>query len=130
MTIKTKKIIFLSFLVALFVSVLYNFIMHGSERNVATEKSVFTTDSNKIVSEFITDVNSANAKYLEKAIEIEGKISFIKGNEIVLDNTVLCTLIKKEILFKKGSQIKIKGRVVGFDDLISELKIDNCSVIK
>ena len=66
---------------------------------------------------------------MNKAVEISGKVTSINENVITLDEKVSCQLlVSEEVLL--NSQVKIKGRVTGYDDLLEELKLDQCLVVK
>jgi len=108
----------------------YNYIMHGGARNLTTEETNFTVTSASITAEFIANTETANKKYLEKAVAIKGKITAAKGTEVVLDGVVICNFKNPDASIKKDQTITVKGRIVGYDDLMGELKLDQCFVIK
>jgi len=108
----------------------YNYVMYGSARNLTTETTIFTVTPESITSEFITNIEKANKKYLEKAIAIKGKITASNGNEVILDEVAICSFKNHDLSVKKDQIITVKGRVVGYDDLMGELKLDQCFVIK
>jgi hypothetical protein len=49
---------------------------------------------------------------------------------VTLDNTIICNLKSPDSSIKKDQAVTVKGRVVGFDDLMGELKLDQCFIIK
>lgn len=107
----------------------YKYIMTGGERNIESEKSAFVVSSLTVFNEFSENSELASSKYLNKAVEISGKITSISPNLIILDEKISCQfqIEQKEVV---GSQIVIKGRVTGYDDLLEELKIDQCLILK
>ena len=107
----------------------YQYVMHGGARDLSTEETAFTVTATAITTEFSTNPESSNKKYLEKPIAISGKVTAVTGTEITLDNTVICSLKKQEESIKNNQSISIKGRVVGYDDLMGEVKIDQCFII-
>ena len=71
-------------------------------------------------------------KYADKTIETYGKITSLdlENNAIVLDNKVflkMTEMISKDLTIQQT--VKIKGRFVGFDDLLEELKMDQCIIV-
>ena len=130
MSKKIKIILFALIVIILIGSFTYHYVMHGGERNLTTEKTNFKVTSASITSEFTTNIEKANEKYLEKAVEIKGKITSSNGNEIILDEIIICSLKNQDLSIKKDQTVTIKGRVVGYDDLMGELKLDQCFVIK
>ena len=123
-----KWIIFLIFIVLGIVA--YNYV-YQDHRDISEEKSAFKLSSNAIVSEFSLNYNVAETKYLNKTIEIEGHISEISENSITLNDKVFCQF-NTDIsnTFAKNEKIKIKGRCIGYDDLLEQVKLDQCSLVK
>jgi hypothetical protein len=107
----------------------YNYVMTGGARDLSQEETEFTVTSQKIITEFTQNIDVCNKKYLEKAIAIEGTITAVNGKEIILDNTIVCQC-NDITSCQKDQKIMIKGRVVGYDDLLGELKLDQCFTIK
>lgn len=104
----------------------FNYIMHGGARNLSTEDAAFTVSSKTITAEFASNVDVANKKYLEKAIIIKGMVTKITDKEITIDNSIICNLKDVDTTIQKDQAITLKGRVVGYDDLMGELKLDQC----
>jgi hypothetical protein len=122
-----KKIIAIAIVVIGIASLAgYNYVMHGGARNLSTEDAAFTVSSKSITAEFSTNLDMANKKYLEKAIIIKGTVTKIAGKEITIDNSIICNLKDVDSTIQKDQTITLKGRVVGYDDLMGELKLDQC----
>lgn len=107
----------------------YKYIMTTGERNLGTEKSAFIVSSSIIYDEFARNSELATTKYLNKAIEITGKVSAFENSLVTLDGKIFCQLKSKEKL-DLNTSIVIKGRVTGYDDLLQELRLDQCIIIK
>lgn len=107
----------------------YLFIMYGGKRNLESEKSFFTVTSIELFREYNLDIDASNKKYLEKAISVSGKIISVKNKEIILQNSIVCNLKNADASLKKNQHVVIKGRVVGYDDLMEEIKLDQCLII-
>ncbi len=108
----------------------YNYVMYGGARDLSAESTQFTVSSKSITDEFSKSIELSNAKYLEKAVAISGKVTAVNGTEISIDNSIICTLKNPDSSIKKDQSLQIKGRVVGYDDLMGELKLDQCLIIK
>ena len=126
---KKFKIIFL-FAVILIVGFLsYSYIMTGGARDLEKETSEFSVSATDVFGEFSNNSQMATTKELNKAVEITGKVTNVTENVITLEGKVSCQLqVSDQVLL--NSQVKIKGRVTGYDDLLEELKLDQCLVIK
>jgi hypothetical protein len=124
---KKSRIIALFLLLSVVVGVsAFNYVMHGGGRNLLKEETNFSVSSNDLAKEFSTNTNLANAKYLEKAVAVKGIVADVNNNVITLDNGVVCTLQTANNAIKKNQVVTIKGRVVGYDDLMEEIKLDQC----
>lgn len=127
---KKSKIISFSILTVVLIGFAgYSYIMHGGERNLSTEDVAFTVSSKKILAEFVSKTEDSNKKYLEKAVAVTGVITHKEGKDITIDNSIICSLKNPDSTIKKDQNITVKGRVVGYDDLMGELKLDQCFVI-
>lgn len=126
---KKLKIILL-FVVILIVGFLsYNYIMTGGARDLEKETSEFSVSASDVFSEFSANAEMATKKYLNKAVEVTGKVTNVTDNVITLDGKVSCQLqVAEQVML--NSQVKVKGRVTGYDDLIEELKLDQCLIVK
>jgi uncharacterized protein (UPF0333 family) len=108
----------------------YYYIMHGGKRDVATEATDFVVSSLDITAEFATNIDVSNKKYLEKALEVTGVITSVSNNEVIINNTIVCNFKEPIKIDLSGKDVIVKGRVVGYDDLLGELKLDQCTLIK
>jgi hypothetical protein len=123
---KRLVIIFL-FLVIGFFAVHY--ILYGGARDIQAEESAFTLNSSTITAEFNANSVNATTKYLNKTIEVKGKVTKVENDLLILDNSIICKMKNKINIPNVGASINIKGRVVGFDDLMGEINLDECSII-
>ncbi len=123
-----KKIVF--GVLILFVCLgVYNYI-YQDHRNINTEKPKFTLTSQSITYQFSNNSTEAEQKFLNESIEILGKISEINLDNIVLDNSIFCQFQKSIAnTYKANELITIKGRCIGYDNLLEEIKLDQCIII-
>jgi len=127
---KKVKIIGILLLVVLLVAISINYVFHGGARDLATEQTEFNVSSKDIILEFASDVTSASKKYSDKAISISGRVTEVSDSIVTIDQTIICNLKSPDSNIIKEQTISIKGRLVGFDDLLGELKLDQCSINK
>jgi lauroyl/myristoyl acyltransferase len=107
----------------------FQYVMKGGGRTIATEAPDFKLVAKNLELEFNTNSENATKKYLNKTIEISGKITAIEKQQLILDKSIICDFM--EISTKKSEQqIKIKGRLLGYDDLLGEIKLDQCLEVK
>lgn len=128
---KPFKIAILIFSIVLVLfSVAYFYIYNTSARNIQSEEAKYIVNSTDIVNEFMKNSQLANQKYLEKPVAISGKVTSVIGSSVILDQSINCVFEKNDPSIKENMTIQVKGRVIGYDDLLSELKIDMCNQIK
>ena len=107
----------------------YKYI-YQDHRNVTQETPAFTLTAKAINEDFTNNTILAEKKYLNKTIVISGEITEINSNFITLENSIFCQFensIPKSI--KKNTPVFLKGRYIGFDDLLGEIKLDQCTIL-
>ena len=128
---KKVKIIGVLFVIALIIGFsVFNYVFHGGARDLATEDAAFTVTSKNIIAEFATNVPAATNKYSDKAIAVSGIVTAVTDSIVTIDNTIICNFKSPDTTIKNEQVITVKGRLVGFDDLMGELKLDQCSINK
>ena len=117
-------------LVVLFAILLvsYKYLYH-SHRDIANEEAVFSVTVKQVSNDFLQDEAKANIKYLDKSIQITGKVTNVDvtNKTIVLDEKVF-VLLKDANVVKLNETILVKGRVIGYDSLLVEIKIDQAEI--
>lgn len=125
---KKIKIIGLLLVFVLIIGFSINYIFHGGARDLATEEPEFKVNSKEIISEFSKNVTKATQKYSDKAIAVSGNVTSVSDSIVTIDNTIICNFKTPDKNIKNNNNITVKGRLVGFDDLMGELKLDQCSI--
>ena len=125
---KLKVILISSLIIGMVGYGVFNYVMHGGARDLSSEKADYIVTSKKLMDEFSTNADVSNKKYLEKAVAVSGVITDSNPNQIIIDNTIICILKNPIASLKKNESVTIKGRVVGYDDLMGEIKLDQCFV--
>lgn len=123
-----KKIVISSLVLILVLFLGYKYLYH-EHRDIATEKAAFSVTVNQILKEFVADETKANAKYLDKSITVKGKITTIDSvtNSVVLDEKVF-VLFTNSTNVKLNENIVVQGRLIGYDSLLEEIKIDQAQI--
>jgi hypothetical protein len=123
---KKTVIAFLVLIVAMLVT--YKYLYHD-HRDISNEKPLFSITVNELLKDFLADENKANTKYLDKSITIKGKITNIDlpNKTIVLDEKVFVILLTSTEV-KLNTEVSIQGRLIGYDSLLEEIKIDQAQI--
>ena len=105
--------------------------IYQGHRNIGDENAKFEISSNEIALEFVENPKRASVKYLNITIEVSGKVSEKDSSTITLDDKVFCQFNSSiKTVVTNNSALKIKGRVIGYDDLLEQVKLDQCSINK
>ena len=127
-----KKLLLSSILIAVVAVSIYLYI-YKDHRNIATETADFSITVSTLQKEFTTNDSLAIQKYQDKTIQISGKLTSIdiENKAIVVDEKVYANFLNAvPSSLSVGKLIKVKGRFLGYDDLVEEFKIDQTIIIK
>lgn len=128
---KVKKSITIVMLLAFIVAaIIYNYTFNTKHRNIAEEKANVIIASDKLQHQFFTNEALATSKFLDKVIETSGIITSIEDKGVILNGKLQVIFNSEEIPdVKKEQQITIKGRCLGYDELLEIVKIDQATII-
>ncbi len=107
----------------------YNYL-YKAHRNIENEAPTYVLLAQSIIEEFIENPSVSENKYLNKTIEINGIVSEIRDRDITLENSIFCQfdkLIPQDL--KLNNSLSVKGRCIGYDSLLEQLKLDQCTII-
>lgn len=108
----------------------YNYI-YQDHRNIENETAEFSMTSSEVAIKFTENSTEAEKTFLNKTIEISGTLSEINSNDLTIDDKVFCQFLKElNETIEVNSKIKVKGRVIGYDDLLEQVKLDQCAILK
>ena len=126
-----KKLLIVCFFVIIIAFLVYKYV-YKSHRDISNEKESFAISVIDLKNDYRKNDSLANAKYLDKTIVIYGKITSLDlANRILsVDTTLSATMKESGVSLNLNDSIKLKGRFIGYDDLLEEFKMDECSVIK
>jgi ribosomal protein L18E len=123
-----KKVVFILLVILCILFLSYNYLYH-EHRDISNEKAVFSITGTKILQDFSVDESKANSKYLDKTIVVKGKITSIDAlNKTIIIDEKVFVLLKKTAEVKQNEVITIQGRVIGYDSLLEEIKIDQAEI--
>ena len=69
-------------------------------------------------------------KWHNKIVQISGAITKINEEGILLNHDVYCQFEDKQIKAAENDIITVKGRVIGYDELLEETKLNQCIIIQ
>jgi hypothetical protein len=128
-----KKKLFFVMLILIVVSFGVYKYLYQEHRDISSEKATYTTTVLEVFKSFTENDSIANATYLDKTIVLRGKISNIDfSNKIITVDEKLLARFNENLPenLKLLDSINLKGRLMGFDDLLEEIQMDQCTIIK
>ncbi|MDG1728627.1 MAG: hypothetical protein P8K68_12640 [Algibacter sp.] len=125
-----RKYLTLLILLMLVVITAYNYL-YQAHRNIETETPEFVVSSQSLFQQFAKNPSNSEIKYLNKTIDVSGVISEVNKQYLVLNDNIFCKLEKPHDLSNLAEdRILIRGRLIGYDDLLNEIKLDQCVILK
>nr|WP_053970568.1 hypothetical protein [Mangrovimonas sp. ST2L15] len=122
-----KKIIVVIVLVV--IGIASYFYVSKNHRNIAKEEATYQFTAEELASQFAINPDQSESKYLNQVIEVSGTISEANELELVLDHAVVCLFQNSPNLPSKNKILTLKGRFIGYDNLLEQLKLDQCIII-
>jgi hypothetical protein len=136
-----KRIIWISLsAIVIIAGIILIYVFNKPRNSISDLPTDFTVEAPRLVDEFKTDDEKANAKYLEKVIEVSGVIAEINisdngtGSNCILRQTneisgVICEFEPgkdKELKnYQIGDNVTIKGKYSGF---LMDVVLNTCEI--
>jgi hypothetical protein len=81
--------------------------------------------------DFLEKIKVDASQWQDKIVELSGKITSKDKQGLMLNTAIYCQLKMMEDLssLSEGQEVSIKGRIIGYDDLLEELKLDKTIII-
>ncbi|MBT4779363.1 hypothetical protein N9R11_03075 [Polaribacter sp.] len=80
--------------------------------------------------EFSPKVQENANEWLNNIVVLEGVLTSKDENGITLNNRIYCQFSTRQKIVVAEQTLQIKGRFIGYDDLLNELKLDQCIIQK
>jgi len=119
---------FVFFFIVILVASAYVYIQKP-HRDISAETVEFSISSDALLNEFLVNEANASTKFLDKTIIVYGTLSENNNNFLAVDNKVYCNFEMTPPQIPLNSFLRIKGRCIGFDVLLEQVKLDQCSIL-
>ena len=100
-------------------------------RDPSTEKAKFELTTEAFTKAFKDNAVDANKLYINQTILLTGAVTNISGVTVSLNN-IACNIDSSEVIKLKGitigSTLKVQGLVVGYNDLMEEIALAQCTI--
>ncbi len=124
-------------LAALSIPLIIYFIWNRPHRDIKNEETSIRITADSLFAAYSANEQSANKLYLDKAVEVKGKVAEVKTNSenktvIILQTAdpmfgVNCTMEQAGTSVKSGDEVEIKGICTGF---LSDVVLNRCYLKK
>jgi tRNA_anti-like len=114
-------------LILVVIGVLVYKYIYKEHRDIENEQAEFILNSTDLSNEFAINPSASEKKYLNKTIEVHGTITELNDYDMTLDDKVFCQFNSK--IHIDSDKLSIKGRFIGYDELLEQIKIDQCSIL-
>lgn len=125
-----KKILF-GILILLIAGIVIYRYTYQDHRNISSEKATYILTIAVLEKEFAANDSLASSKYQDQTIALTAQITEVDfENKAVILNQKLYAVfdsLPKNIIH--GKTLKIKGRFLGYDELLEEFKMDQCTIV-
>ena len=119
---------FVFFFIVILVASVYVYIQKP-HRDISAETVEFSISSDALLNEFLVNEANASTKFLDKTIVVYGTLTEIYNNFLAVDDKIYCKFDVNTPQIPLNSFLKIKGRCIGFDVLLEQVKLDQCSIL-
>ncbi len=124
---KKSVLLLVVFCVIVLGRAVYKYVYH-EHVNVEETQADYMISAKDLAAEFSQNQEEASKKYLEAIVTVVGTISEIDSEGILLNDAVFC-YFTEVISEQQAKEVHIKGRCIGYDELLEVVKIDQCSFV-
>ena len=103
----------------------YNYLYKGHV-TMADQEALFIGSA----VEFETKILANDSEWNNKVVELSGDITALETKSITLNSSTYCQLdsVTTSDGLAVGQKINIKGKFIGYDDLLEEVKVSQCII--
>ena len=121
----------LLFFIAFFGIVFFTY--NKPHKDFSVSQADITLEAAKLYEHYQNDLSDANLKFLDKVLLVNGPVTELNSNLVIIGGNIVCSLDSSYVLdtgIKLDDKIFVKGRCIGYDDLFGEVRIDHCFIIQ
>ncbi|WP_438969146.1 OB-fold protein [Nonlabens sp.] len=129
-----KILVFITVLILVILMGSY-FYLYQDHRDVSATTAVNTFNSNQLLDVFQDSVIENDKEILDQVILITGVATSASEYSVILDHKIFIEFDQKNYnasnyVINKNQTYTIKGRCLGYDDLLEEVRIDQAILEK
>lgn len=127
-----KRILILLGVVLVIGFVLGYLYIYQDHRDIESEEAAYVLNAVDLAKAFSEDAEKASEKFLNETLQIDGEITEIEVKGLTLNAVVYATFdtILDDTKHTLNEKIKLKGRCIGYDELLEVVKLDQVVIIQ
>jgi amino acid permease len=121
-----KKISALVIIALLIGVAVYLYVFHKPHRDIQSEEAAFSIEATELMDQFLNNRSLADSLYVDQIVAVTGLLSSLEEHALTIAPGVYGSLDSTAIMpsLKIGDKVSIRGRVLSFDELFEEVKMD------
>tara|TARA_R110002072_G_scaffold261823_4_gene420587 strand:+ start:519 stop:908 length:390 start_codon:yes stop_codon:yes gene_type:complete len=120
-----KKILKIGGVLAVLAGIYVLYLLNKPHRDMVSEDASLEISADQLVTEYSQDEDKANASYIDKVIAVKGMVSESDAEHIKLKSGVSISGDFSSTKLEVGQEVRVKGRITGYDELFEEVSLDN-----
>ncbi len=126
-----KKVILFFLLICLVSFGIYKYV-YKSHRSISEEVSSYSVTVDELIDAYSNGEESADQRYLDKTITVRGVVTSTNNSDksITIDNQLFGLVENGLDNITINDSVTLKGRFIGYDELLEEVKMDQITIIK
>jgi uncharacterized protein (UPF0333 family) len=126
-----KKVILFFLLICLVSFGVYKYV-YKSHRSISEEVSSYSVTVGELIDAYSNGEESADQRYLDKTITVRGVVTSTNNSDksITIDNQLFGLVENGLDKITINDSVTLKGRFIGYDELLEEVKMDQITIIK
>jgi regulatory protein YycI of two-component signal transduction system YycFG len=127
---KSKVIVVFILTSILLVGIIVYYQFNKPHRNFSEESASFNLSAMELVESYQKDPALSDSLYVDQFVAVTGEIMELTDQSILLSPGVYLNLDSTQNfeLLKVGQEVSLVGRVLSFDPLFEEVKMDNARI--
>lgn len=103
------------------------YLYNKPHRDLTGEAPAYTLSAQALSAAYQKDSQQADSLYLDQVVAVSGEVSSTEAQAVVLEDKIYCSLdsASPTASFTEGQAVSIKGRVIGYDALFEQVKLDH-----
>jgi len=134
-----RKLLIRAVTVLILIAIAVGYYLYNKPHvNVQKHKIEYQLTVDELLADFAQDAAAANEKYSGKIILVTGKLASLPDDHhfnLVINGDTGSANCEMDSLYldklsthKTGDLVNVKGILVGFDDLLGEVQLNNCLI--